>query len=77
MSYIAIKEITDAAITSKEIRAFVDPRAVYYLENWKYVMADPTDHAVGFKRTAFLVPGFWLLYRKMCKENRSCANHFV
>jgi hypothetical protein len=50
--------------TEQEIRAFVGPRADYYLEEWRLALAG-TEIALGFNWAAFFLSWLWLPYRKM------------
>jgi hypothetical protein len=50
--------------TEKELRAFVGPRANYYLDEWR--CARPGEsRGWSFNWAAHLAPGLWLPYRKM------------
>jgi hypothetical protein len=51
-------ENADQPITEPEIRAFVGPRADFYVTQW-------TSPTMGMNWPAFLFSGLWLLYRKM------------
>lgn len=46
------------------LRAFVGPKADYYLGKWRPSQAGP-EHSTGFNWAAFLLSGLWLPYRKM------------
>jgi len=47
-----------------ELRAFVGPRADYYLRKWAPRLRSPRGQ-VGMNWFAFLLPAIWLGYRKM------------
>ena len=48
-----------------ELRAFVGPRAAYYLRKWLPRLDDPHDGQVGMNWVALLMPALWLGYRRM------------
>jgi hypothetical protein len=50
--------------TEEEVRAFVSPRADYYLKKW-WLDLDSMGSATGFNWAAFFLSGLWLPYRKM------------
>ena len=50
--------------TEEEARAFVGPRADYYIRKW-WLDMDSMGNATGFNWAAFFLNGLWLPYRKM------------
>jgi|CXWL01.1.fsa_nt_gi hypothetical protein len=50
--------------TEEEIRAFVGPRADYYLKNWRRAVDGPGKDT-GFNWSALFFTVMWLPYRKM------------
>lgn len=48
------------------LRAFVGPRADYYLAKWSPALQE-TSRSVGMNWAAFFLSGFWFPYRKMYK----------
>lgn len=54
----------DSEIQEDELRAFVGPKADYYLRKWAARLEDPSGE-VGMNWVAFFLPAFWLGYRKM------------
>ncbi len=61
-----IESATDSTDDAERqhLRAFVGPKADYYLEKWAPLQEDPEDRA-GFNLPAFFLSGLWLPYRKM------------
>ena len=57
----------DSSLTEAEVRAFVGPKAYYYLSKWSGAM-DEYGRATGFKWPAFLISGIWIPYRKMYRN---------
>ena len=51
-------------MTSEQARAFVGPRADYYLTRWDR-LTERSSRALGFNFPAFFLSVFWLLYRRM------------
>ena len=49
------------------MRAFVGPKAYYYLSSWSGAMRGH-GQAKGFKWPAFLINGIWIPYRKMYRN---------
>ena len=50
--------------TVQEVRAFVGPKAGYYLKKWQTAL-DGTGSSNSFNGAAFFLSGLWLPYRKM------------
>ena len=50
--------------TEEEVRAFVGPRADYYINKW-WLDPDNMGNATGFNWAAFFLNPVWLPYRKM------------
>jgi len=50
--------------TVQEVRAFVGPKAGYYLKKWQAAL-DGTGISNGFNGAAFFLSALWLPYRKM------------
>ncbi|QDV38534.1 DUF2628 domain-containing protein [Tautonia plasticadhaerens] len=48
----------------RDLRAFVGSNADYYLRRWTHLLERESAGA-GFNLAAFLLSGFWLVYRKM------------
>jgi hypothetical protein len=51
--------------TEPEVRAFLGPRAEYYLQRWKQELWGEGGALGGINWAAFLLSGLWLPYRKM------------
>lgn len=51
-------------LTEQEVKAFVGPKADYYLRSWQQALGGD-GRATGFNRAAILLSGLWLPYRKM------------
>jgi hypothetical protein len=51
-------------LTEPEVRAFVGPRAGYYLNKWRAALHG-TGSVTGFNWAGLLLAGIWLPYRKM------------
>src|SRR5215207_976016 len=51
--------------TEEEVRAFVGPRADYYLKKWWLDLDSSIGSGTGFNWAAFFLSGLWLPYRKM------------
>jgi hypothetical protein len=58
-----IQDVTNPP-SHREVRAFVGPRAGYYLDSWRRAL-DGDGGASGFNVAAFFLSGLWLGYRKM------------
>jgi Protein of unknown function (DUF2628) len=58
------REIALTSLSEAEIRAFVGRNAKYYLRKWSAPLGDFAQ-ATGFNWAAFLLSGFWILYRRM------------
>jgi hypothetical protein len=52
------------SLSEQEIRAFVGPRAGYYLKKWQASLVG-AETGTGFNWAAFLIAGLWLPYRKL------------
>jgi len=63
-AYTEPREIAVTSLSEAEIRAFVGRNAKYYLRKWSSPFGDFTT-ATGFNWAAFLLSGFWILYRRM------------
>jgi hypothetical protein len=59
--------ISNLSLTEQEVRAFVGPKADYYLKQWRPVLEGKGNvrSATGFNWTALLLSGLWIPYRKM------------
>lgn len=51
--------------TEEELRAFVGPKADYYLKKWRLDLDGSTGSGAGFNWAAFFFSGLWLPYRRM------------